>query len=137
MRVEGVPPLIGLAALSAGAERRSHANFDVDHGAEGTAPHGSAMTPPATSVEMLVALASVDPVVERRRKMASDAERGLALLERLHQEAMGGEILPERLAQLSEWAATFTLPTDPALARVARDIDLRVRVELAKHDIQL
>ena len=137
MRVEGVPPLIGLAALSAAAERRSHAAFDVDHGAEGTTAHGPALTPPATSVEMLVALASVDPVVERRRKMATDAERGLALLERLHQEAMDGEILPERLAQLSEWAASFTLPADPALARVAQDIELRVRVELAKHDIQL
>ena len=136
MRVEGVAPLMGLAAMTAAAERRSPGSFDVDQ-PPGTAAQGAALTPPATSVEMLVALASVDPAVERRRKMATDADRGLALLERLHQEAMGGEILPERLAQLSEWAATFKLPDDPALAAVVRDIDLRVRVELAKHDIQV
>jgi hypothetical protein len=136
MRVEGVPPLLGLAAMAAGAERRSQQGFDPDHGTNGAAAPGPGLTPPTTSVEMLVALASVDPAVERRRKMAVEAERGLVLLERLHQEAMGGDILPERLAQLAEWSASFALPDDPALAAVARDIDLRVRVELAKHDIR-
>jgi hypothetical protein len=136
MRVEGVPPLLGITAMAAGAERRSQQAFDPDQAAGGTTAPGPALTPPTTSVEMLVALASVDPGVERRRKMAVEAERGLVLLERLHQEAMGGDILPERLAQLAEWSASFALPDDPALAAVARDIDLRVRVELAKHDIR-
>lgn len=137
MRVEGVPPLIGLAAILAGNERRPPAAFDVDHAGGAPTPQGTQLTPPATSVEMLVALASVDPAVERRRKMAAQADRGLALLERLHQEALGGDILPERLEQLAQWSASFALPDDPALAAVVRDIDLRVRVELAKHDIQL
>ena len=44
--------------------------------------------------------------------------------------------MPERLRQLADWSARFALPEDTALAAVARDIDLRVRVELAKHDIR-
>lgn len=135
MRVEGASTIIG-SVLTAAADRRVNADFAMGSPVAGATPSGAPLTPPSTSVEMLVALASVDPVLDRRRKLASVAERGLALLERLHQEAIEGSVMPERLAQLADWAASFALPDDRALADLARDIELRVRVELAKHDIQ-
>lgn len=135
MRIERPPPVIGPTMLQIVGGRREPPGFDVadPHGAP---QPGAPLASPATSVEMLVALASVDPVVERRRKLAAEADRGLALLERLHEESLGGGVLPERLEQLSAWVASFAVPDDPELASVAQDIELRVRVELAKHDLR-
>lgn len=135
MRIERPPPVIGPTMLQIAGGRRDPAGFDVADGHAAPQP-GASLASPATSVEMLVALASVDPAVERRRKLAAEADRGLALLERLHEESLGGGVLPERLEQLSAWVAGFAVPDDPELASVAQDIELRVRVELAKHDLR-
>lgn len=92
-------------------------------------------TQPATSVQMLVALAATEPTVERRRRLAEGTDRGLALLEQLHAELVAGTPAPERLQELLEWSESFETPDDPQLATVAREIELRVRVEMAKHDL--
>ena len=92
---------------------------------------------PIPSVAMLVTLAAADPAVERRRKQAAQAERGLDALEALQRELLTGTATPERLREIVEWAATLETPDDPVLAQIARDIDLRVRVELAKYDVQV
>ncbi|MFZ5746618.1 MAG: flagellar assembly protein FliX [Pseudomonadota bacterium] len=91
----------------------------------------------APSVQMLVALAAADPTVERRRRMAVDAERGLDALDRLHAELLSGTAGPERLQDIAEWAKSIDSPEDPVLADIMRDIDLRVRVELAKFNIEV
>ena len=90
---------------------------------------------PATSMAMLVALASLDPAVERRRRQAVDADRGLRLLERLRDQLSAGMATPDQLRDMRAWVDQHTTPDDPALAEILRDIDLRVRVELAKHDL--
>lgn len=95
---------------------------------------GNAATNP--SVQMLVALAAADPQVERRRRIAKDAERGVAALERLHQELLAGTAPVERLREIVEWSESFEASDDPVLAQILSDIDLRVRVELAKMDIE-
>ncbi|GAA3707310.1 hypothetical protein GCM10022268_15910 [Sphingomonas cynarae] len=94
------------------------------------------IAPPTTSVAMLVAMAANDPVVEQRRKLAAEADRGLSLLERLQRDLATGEPTPERLEEMAAWVEGFTPPDDPALGPVAREIELRVRVELAKHDLR-
>ena len=95
---------------------------------------GNAATNP--SVQMLVALAAADPQMERRRRIAKDAERGVAALEQLHKELLAGTAPVERLREIVEWSETFEASDDPVLAQILSDIDLRVRVELAKMDIQ-
>lgn len=134
IRIDPPPPAIVPSLLQLAAGRREPRDFGVDD-PPAASPPSAPVTPPTTSVEMLVALASIDPAVERRRKLAAEADRGLALLERLHEESLGGGVMPERLEQLSAWVAGFAIPDDPELASVARDIELRVRVELAKHDL--
>jgi hypothetical protein len=87
------------------------------------------------SVQMLVTLSAADPNVERRRKLAQDADRGIEALERLHKELVVGVAAPERLQEIVEWSQNLEAPEDPVLASLVSDIDLRVRVELAKHDV--
>ena len=100
-------------------------------------PHGTAAAQQLNpSVAMLVTLAAADPSIERRRKQSVDAERGLDMLDRLHRELVAGVAAPARLQEIAEWADSFETPEDPVLASILSDIDLRVRVELAKLDIQ-
>lgn len=91
---------------------------------------------PTTSVAMLVTLAAADPQMERRRKLAADAERGVAVLDKLHKELVAGTPSVERLQEIVEWSENFEAQDDPVLAQILSDIDLRVRVELAKIDVQ-
>ncbi len=99
-------------------------------------PPAAALPMPSSSVAMLVAMAAVDPGPERRRRMAAATERGLGLLERIRDEMATGEASPAAVVELREWADGFAVPDDPVLAPIARDIELRVRVELARYDMR-
>lgn len=92
---------------------------------------------PLASVQMLVAIAAYDPERERRRQMAEQGTNGLDELEALQVELIAGEPTPERLAQLAEWVEKLDTPADPVLAEILAEIELRVRVELAKFDIEV
>nr|WP_315382958.1 flagellar assembly protein FliX [uncultured Sphingomonas sp.] len=91
----------------------------------------------ATSVQMLVAIAANNPIAERRRKQARDVERGIDALDRLHKELVAGTPNVARLREIVQWSETVPTPADPQLAALMREIDVRVRVELAKLDIQV
>lgn len=86
------------------------------------------------SVEMLVTLATAEPSIERRRRVAADAERGLRALESLDRALAAGLPPVERLEEVAAWAAEEHAPQDPELATLLKDIELRVRIELAKHE---
>ena len=90
---------------------------------------------PATSVQMLVQMAAADASVDRRRRIAEKAGRGLALLERLHAETIVPPAGVEALRGLENWLDTFEMPEDVELAGLMQEIELRVRVELAKHEM--
>ena len=139
MRIPALPPLMQQNLLATlGRAEAAFAVADADsRTAAALPPAVPPTTQPATSVQMLVALAAAEPTVERRRKMAAAADRGLTLLERLHAELMVGTPAPERLAELVEWSESLEPPTDPHLASLQRDIEVRVRVELAKHDLRV
>lgn len=111
---------------------------------EGEAPAAPAPVHPGAnaaqalnpSVAMLVTLAAADPAIERRRKQAVDAQRGIDMLDQLHRELVAGVVSPARLTAIVEWSETFERTDDPALAAILSDIELRVRVELAKLDLK-
>lgn len=98
-------------------------------------------SPPASpvgqpvSVEMLVTLAASEPAIDRRRRIAVVADRGLRALERLNEELLAGLPAVERLQEVAAWSGALGDPQDPALGEILKEIELRVRVELAKHDI--
>ncbi|EIZ78715.1 hypothetical protein WSK_2763 [Novosphingobium sp. Rr 2-17] len=87
------------------------------------------------SVEMLVTLAATELPIDRRRRAANQADRGLRALERLDAEQAAGLPAVERLQEVAAWSETLETPQDPVLAALLQEIELRVRVELAKHNI--
>ncbi len=87
------------------------------------------------SVEMLVTLATAEPAIERRRRAAKEADRGLRALERLDMALAAGLPAAAPLQEVAAWSAAQHAPQDAELAAIYSEIEMRVRIELAKHDI--
>lgn len=85
-----------------------------------------------TDVSALMSLQEVEDPTERKRR---GVKRGRALLDELEQlklELLGGTMSPGRLDSLATLLSGREASGDDGLDRVLDDIDLRVRVELAK-----
>lgn len=138
MQIAGLPPAM-LQALLTAASPKIDRPFTAVEGE--VLPMPPAAMPPApqaaTSVQMLVAMAALEASAERRRMIAAETDRGLSMLERLHAELAAGVVAPERLQELAQWSESFEMPDDPQLASLAREIEVRVRVEIAKHEVRL
>lgn len=129
MRIAGLPPLSPKDIPA----KRIKADGFVPAGEPIRPPAVGAPVQPVTSVEMLVALAAVDDAAERRRKLAAQAETGLERLEALHRDLLAGNPTAERLEEIAAWARQLSVPDDPGIAAILREIELRILVELAKH----
>lgn len=133
MRIEGTAALLQ-AMLGAQAPKRPEpVRFDTS----APPPPAPGQTPaglPVQSVAMLVTLAAAGPEPERRREMAREAEDGLNRLEALHRDLVAGVVAPARLRALRDWTRGRGKPTDPALAQLMDEIELRILVELAKRE---
>ena len=95
------------------------------------APSATGALQALTSVDMLLAIASVDDEAERRRQMASHAAAGLDALEALDQ-AEDDEVRRQKAEQLSEWAQGVPEDGHPEITRILRQIELRALIEIAK-----
>ncbi|MDV3457390.1 flagellar assembly protein FliX [Sphingomonas sp. HF-S4] len=139
MRIDNLTPLMArslLAALPKAAPSFPVAEEQAAARVMQTPVQGSTANQPVPSVAMLVTLAAADPMIERRRKMAVQAEKGLDALERLKKELAAGTPSVERLHEIVEWSENFEASDDPVLQSILDEIELRVRVELAKVDVQ-
>ncbi|MFT3977476.1 MAG: flagellar assembly protein FliX [Sphingomonas bacterium] len=141
MRIDSLPPLLARSLTEALPRAQAAFSPTEEHAAPAAAPATAAAMPgtqtnPVPSVAMLVTMAAVDDGKERRRRIAEDAARGLDALERLHRELVSGAASPARLAEIAQWSRDHAVSEDPTLAALLKDIDLRVRVELAKFDIE-
>lgn len=141
MHISPLSTLLQQQLLSALPKAEAAAFRVLPTGAEPPAPaathHPQPALLPATSVQMLVQMAAADPAVERRRKIAENAGRGLALLERLDAETRVRPAAVEPLDALRDWLQSFEAPDDPQLAALMQEIELRVKVELAKHELRV
>lgn len=136
MRIDNLTPLMARSLLA--ALPKAAPGFPVAEEEALARPvpmQGAATSQPVPSVAMLVTLAAADPAIERRRKQAIDAERGVDALDKLHKELATGTPSVERLREIVEWSENFEASDDPVLAGILSDIELRVRVELAKLDV--
>lgn len=136
MRIDNLPA--ALLRSMAGAAPRQHAAFlpGEELPPAPAAPVAGQPAGPVPSVAMLVTLAATQDDVERRRRRAEEAERGLDALEGLHRELLAGAVSPARLAEIAAWSRDHEASEEPAIAALLAQIDLRVRVELAKFDIE-
>lgn len=138
MRIDSLSPIMARNLLAALPKSMSGPAVAVQE--TGTLPQQPLAVPgavPATSVQALITIAVNNPVAERRRKQARDAERGIDALDRLHKELVAGTPNVARLREIAAWSQAVPMPEEPTLAQLMRDIDLRVRVELAKLDIRV
>ncbi|WP_167737371.1 flagellar assembly protein FliX [Sphingomonas parva] len=127
MRITGLPPIRPKDLRPAKATR---ARFSVPSD-EGSRATGALQ--PLTSVDMLLAIAAVDEEAERRRQMAAAATAGLDALEALDQAA-DPEDRQEKAQAVAEWAGKAEPPSDPDLARLQTQIELRALIEIAKFE---
>lgn len=144
MQVAGIQPLIQQTLLTALA-RAEQADAPVgvlaianESTSSSAGTSAAAMAgPPATSVQMLVALAATETDRDRRRRIARDTERGLDALEALHRASLDDDLPVERLEALRAWADAKSPSDERKLGALEREVELRVRVELAKHDVRI
>ncbi|WP_313537926.1 flagellar assembly protein FliX [Sphingomonas sp.] len=138
MRIDSLSPMMARNLLAALPKSVPSLASRLDEQVA-VAPHPQPVpgAVPATSVQMLVAIAANNPIAERRRKQARDVERGIDALDRLHKELVAGTPNVARLREIVQWSETVPTPAEPQLAALMRDIDVRVRVELAKLDIEV
>ena len=124
--------------------QRGKLRIILDHAAIASVLGDAASTPPpppapslqaATSVQVMIAAAALNETPQQiRKREAKRVDRGVSLLERLHQASLGGPPEPQVLEELAQWAEEFSLPDSPQLQSLARDVELRVKVELARHE---
>jgi hypothetical protein len=142
MRIVGpVLPLQRLLATALPKAARMAADMVQPNLAPAAASMAAAQS--TTSVQMLVALAAIDPAVQRRRQVAAAADKGLRALERLHAELATGQPGVARLREIAEWSHALNVPDDipgddtAAARQILKDVELRVLVELAKHETRI
>jgi class II flagellar assembly regulator FliX len=87
---------------------------------------------PAASLDYLLALQGVDDPLHGRKKKVLLGRTLLDTLEEVKADLLTGQASPERLDRLMEMVTQARERSEPGLDHLLDDIDLRVRVELAK-----
>lgn len=137
MRIDHTVRVSNLAGKP-GTSRVSGRDFIVDEGAETESARPTVSTQQLGSLDSLLALQAVTPAgdaLERRRRLVRRGRSLLDILDGIRAELISGPVGPERLQQLVLILAQPRDQDDAQLNAVMDDIELRVRVELAKHGI--
>lgn len=132
MRIEGTNRSGGVSGRSGVGKAGSGPAF-VPAGTGGTARVASAApVMAATGLDALLALQSVGDFTESRRKLVKRGGVLLDLLEGMKADLLVGQASPERLEAMVQQLTQMRERVEPGLDAVLDDIELRVRVELAK-----
>lgn len=135
MRIDGLGALLPRLLASAVQKVAASGVSATDMGTQQPIPaHGDIANPTIGSVQMLVAMSATTPAAERKHKAARTAAKGLDALDKLQRAlAMGrADALPMEALRL--WAEQREPSGEPELDALIDQIDLRVRVEIAKLD---
>jgi hypothetical protein len=116
------------------AARAGEGGFRVGAGepAAAGAVGGAAATP---DVGALLALQSAGEEAGKRQRNRAALERMLAMMERVRDEIVDGEVSDRALQALCDAASAKIEDPDPRLSEIAGEIVLRARVELAKRGL--
>jgi hypothetical protein len=133
--IDAAVPLANIAAKT--FQEASKAGNSSTPAIEQQAQPQVAATPQAMgSVQMLVAVSSVTPAEEKRKVQVALARKGLDALDRLHREMLSGKASKSTLESLKQWLDDMPDPDDEKMNKFFKDIELRVRVEMAKFDLE-
>lgn len=132
MRIDATNRSNGVAGRSATGKAGSAPAF-VPAGEGGAARVASAApAAPAAALDAILALQAVGDFRESRRKAVKRGKTLLDLLEGMKADLLVGHVVPERLDAMVTQLAALRERSEPELDALLDDIDLRVRVELAK-----
>ncbi len=116
--------------------RTGAADFVLPAAPEAVETRTTAPTQAMTGLDSLLALQAASLVdadpVERRKRVLRRGRSLLDLLDGLKAELLGGKVSAERLQMMMGLLAEAEVAEEPGLAATMADIELRVRVELAK-----
>jgi len=87
---------------------------------------------PTTGIDVLLALQAVEDPRFAKRKQVRRARSLLEALDDIRSDLLAGQLSGERLARLLMLLGQAREQSEPGLDAVIDDIELRVRVELAK-----
>lgn len=131
MRIDGTGRIItanrsGTAGKASGGTFRPETGQGAARAAQNSAPLS------AGGIDALLALQAVDDATTGRRKAVKRANLLLDALEEIRSDLLAGQVSEGRLNRAIALLAQARTQTDPELEAVVADIELRVRVELAK-----
>ena len=132
MRIDATNRSSGVAGRSATGKAGSGPAF-VPAGEHGAARvNTTAPVAPAAGLDAILALQAVGDFTESRRKAVKRGTNLLDLLEEMKADLLVGRTTPQRLDAMVAQLGAMRDRVDPALDALIDDIELRVRVELAK-----
>ena len=132
MRIDSTNRSAGVTKNGSSGRSGSSADF-VPAGADGPSRVASAAPiASTTAIDAILALQAVGGPLDGKKKALRRGKTLLDELDEIKADLLIGQVSAERLDALSTLLAQARERSDPALDAVLDDIDLRVRVELAK-----
>lgn len=132
MRIDGTNRTSGVAGRSATGKAGSGPAF-VPAGEQSAARvNATAPVAQAAGLDAILALQAVGDFSQSRRKAVKRGTNLLDLLEDMKADLLIGHVTPQRLDAMVMQLGSLRERVDPAIDAVIDDIELRVRVELAK-----
>jgi hypothetical protein len=133
VRIETTNRMTGVARSGAMGRMASSGAFTLPGASPAAGVMRTAPLAPVAALEAILALQAVGDVMGGRRRRA--VKRGSAmldLLEGIKADLLVGGVDPDRLDQLADQLVAMRDTVEPGLDSLLDDIELRVRVELAK-----
>ncbi|AEQ51881.1 flagellar assembly protein FliX [Pelagibacterium halotolerans] len=131
MRIDGTGRVIP-ANRSGTAAKSSGPTFQIESG-QGSARTAQTSAPIAAGgIDALLALQAADDATTGRRKALKRANSLLDVLEEIKADLLVGRMGEGRLNRAAALLAQAKTQIEPELEAIVADIELRVRVELAK-----
>ncbi len=134
MRIDTNQRVGNLGGRSATA-RASSSPFFVNDESTAVESRPAATVAPATSLDALLALQSVEDPLLKKKKIVRRGTQLLDTLEEIKTDVLTGRVSESRLNQLMAVLGQAREKADPRLDALLDDIELRARVELAKRGL--
>lgn len=132
MRIDGTGRIILGSGRSGGSAKQSGEVFRPDEGAQPQRAQQRGAPTASSGIDALLALQSVDDATTGRRKAVKRANQLIDALEDIRSDLLLGRIGEGHLNRAVALLRQAKSHTEPGLDEIVADIELRVRVELAK-----
>ncbi len=133
MRIENSDRANKVKSKSSSAKKsNSSAVFSPNMGQDTPRAAAIGSSTPITQVDALLALQAVEDPIFAKRKAIFRGETMLDTLEAMKADLLAGHVNESHLNKLLATVQQAKMKSDPALDALIEDIELRVKVELAK-----